>query len=92
MIEAIIGEAPHIVGLAEKGEPLEGADPDMAVLEADQHRRAGRGGLVIAFESLAVSISEKLFDVSTPSASSISVASTSRTPPFRVSRPSPRRL
>ena len=39
-----------------------------------------------------VSISEKVFEVSTPSASSISVASTSRTPPFSVSRPSPKRL
>ncbi len=39
-----------------------------------------------------VSNSAKLFDVLTPSASSISVASTSRTPPFSVSRPSAWRL
>ena len=39
-----------------------------------------------------VSNKAKLREVSTPSASSISVASTSRTPPFNVSRPSPRRL
>ncbi len=38
-----------------------------------------------------VSISEKLFEVGTPSASSMAVASTSRTPPFSVSRPSPKR-
>jgi hypothetical protein len=39
-----------------------------------------------------VSISEKVLLVFTPSASSISVASISRTPPFSVSRPSPPRL
>ena len=39
-----------------------------------------------------VSNSAKLFDVLTPSASSISVASTSRTPPLSVSRPSAWRL
>ena len=33
----------------------------------------------------------ELFEVGTPSASSIAVASTSRTPPFSVSRPSPKR-
>ena len=40
-------------GLAEIGEPLEGADADVAVLEPDQHRRPGRGGLVVALERLA---------------------------------------
>ena len=39
-----------------------------------------------------VSISEKVLEVLTPSASSISVANISRTPPFSVSRPSPSRL
>ena len=38
-----------------------------------------------------VSIRLKLREVRTPSASSISVASTSRTPPFSVRRPSPLR-
>ena len=42
--------------------------------------------------SSPVSNRAKLFDVLTPSASSISVASTSRTPPLSVSRPSPLRL
>ena len=42
-----------IVGLVERGEALEGADPDMAVLEADEDGRAGRGGLVAALERLA---------------------------------------
>ena len=39
-----------------------------------------------------VSISEKVREVGTLSASSISLASTSRTPPLSVSRPSPKRL
>ena len=38
-----------------------------------------------------VSIRLKVLEVLTPSASSISVARISRTPPFSVSRPSPRR-
>ena len=42
--------------------------------------------------SSPVSNKAKLFEVLTPSASSISVARTSRTPPLSVSRPSPRRL
>jgi hypothetical protein len=78
--------------LAEEGEPLEGADADVAVAEPGQHRRAGRRGLVAALQRLAGLEQAKLFDVLTPSASSISVASTSRTPPLSVSRPSPKRL
>ena len=38
-----------------------------------------------------VSISEKLFEVGTPRASSMAVANTSRVPPFSVSLPSPKR-
>jgi hypothetical protein len=53
--------------------------------------RVGEGSSLRSSGS-PVSISEKVLLVSAPSASSISVASTSRTPPFRVSRPSPNRL
>ena len=84
MEEAIIDEPRHRLGLAEEGEALEGADADMAA-------RVGEGSSPRSSAS-PVSISEKLLLVSTPSASSISVASTSRTPPFNVSRPSPKRL
>ena len=76
----------------EEGEPLEGADADMAVLSrTSTAERVGEGSSLRSSAS-PVSISEKVFEVSTPSASSISVASTSRTPPFSVSRPSPKRL
>ena len=37
----------------EEGQPLEGADADMAVAEPGQHRRAGRRGLVAALQLLA---------------------------------------
>ena len=90
MIEAVADELGDVVGLAEDGQPLESADADMAVAEPGQDRRAGRRRLVAALESSPVSNSAKVFDVLTPSASSISVARTSRTPPFRVSRPSAR--
>ena len=89
--DRMVDEAAERVGLAERGEALEGADADVAVAEPDQHRRAGRRGLVAAPSASPVSISEKVFEVSTPSASSISVARISRTPPLSVSRPSPTR-
>ena len=52
--------------------------------------RVGDGSSLRASSS-PVSIRLKVFEVSTPSASSIEVASSSRTPPLRVSRPSPPR-
>ena len=48
-------------------------------------------GSSLRCRSSPVSISEKVREVGTPSASNIAVASTSRTPPLRVSRPSPAR-
>ena len=57
-------------------------------LKPHQHaERVGEGSSPRSSSS-PVSIRLKLFEVSTPSASSIAVASTSRTPPLRVSRPS----
>ena len=53
MAQAIVGEPAEIFGLAERGEALEGADPDMAVLEADEHGGAGGRGLVVALQRLA---------------------------------------
>ncbi len=53
--------------------------------------RVGEGSSLRSSSS-PVSNRAKLRLVGTPSACSISVASTSRTPPFRVSRPSPKRL
>ena len=56
-------------------------------------RTADRVGLGSSPRSSAspVSISENDREVGTPSASSIAVAKTSRTPPFSVNRPSPER-
>jgi hypothetical protein len=68
--------------------PLEGAEADMAVRQPDQHRRPRRRRLVAALQASPVSIRLKARLVGTPSASSISAASTSRIPPFSVSRPS----
>ena len=77
-----------LVDLVEIAQPLEGADADVRVAEAHQHRRARRRGLVAAHQLLAgLDQAEGLRGVDA-SASSISVASTSRTPPFSVSRPS----
>ena len=53
MAQAITGQPAKIVRLIERREALEGADADMAVAEADEHRRAGRRGLVIALKRLA---------------------------------------
>src|SRR3546814_3148858 len=38
MFKAIVGQRTQILDLAEIGGALEGADADVAVLEADQHR------------------------------------------------------
>src|SRR5205085_5536617 len=51
--QAIIGEALHLFLRVEPGEALEGADADMAVLEPDEDRGAGGGGLIVALQSLA---------------------------------------
>ena len=80
------------VGAVEVGVALEGAEADVAVRQPGQHRRARRAGLVAALAAPRRSRSGRTTaEVGTPSASSIAVASTSRTPPFRVSRPSPPR-
>ena len=41
VVEAIADERLDVLGFTEEGEALEGADADVAVAEADQHRRAG---------------------------------------------------
>jgi hypothetical protein len=53
VFDAVVDEAAHLLGLAQHGEALEGADADVAVAEAHQHRGAGRRGLVAADQRLA---------------------------------------
>ncbi len=53
MAQAVIRQLRQILRLLEVGEALEGADADVAVLEADQDGGAGRGGLVAALQRLA---------------------------------------
>src|SRR3546814_16965825 len=52
MFKAIVGQRTQILDLAEIGGALEGADADVAVLEADQHRGTCRGGLVVPRQRL----------------------------------------
>ena len=51
--DRMVDEPAERRGVAERGEALEAADADVAVAEADQHRRARRRGLVAAAERLA---------------------------------------
>src|SRR5258708_3322125 len=53
VLEAISGQFPEIVAVAEKGQPLKGANPNMPVAEARQHRGAGRGGFIAALERIS---------------------------------------
>ena len=46
--DRVVDQAAQRRRLVEGGEALEGAEADVAVAEPDQHRRAGRGGLVAA--------------------------------------------
>ncbi len=53
LCEAIGDQLLHLALQLMRGEPLERADPDMAVAEPHQHRRAGRRRLVAAHQLLA---------------------------------------
>lgn len=92
IVEDVTDERAHARFVAFVGEALEAADADMAVAEAHQHRRPRGEGSSPRTSSSPVSISDSVRLVGTFSASSISVARISRTPPFSVSRPSPKRL
>ena len=78
MAQAIFGERPDIVGLVEKARRWKVPIRIWPWLRrTSTAERVGEGSSLRSSAS-PVSISEKVFEVSTPSASSISVASTSR--------------
>ena len=84
----MVGELPHRLGVAARGEILEGADADVARGHAGQHG-AGQHGLAHHRSPVMTAASERV--VGMPSAAIASLTIYSRSTGPSAARPSPRR-
>ena len=85
----VVGELPHAIGVAARGEELEGADADVARGHAGEHRAGQHASRACTRSPVVTAASERV--VGMPSAAIASLTMYSRSTGPSAARPSPRR-